>query len=170
MKIEVGAGVKGRDGYTHVDAVALPGVDVVDDGRWLESFDDGVAEEIFCHWFLEHVAVREIPRMLSAWRRVLQPDGQLRLVTSNQEALNRSVQEGEITWAEWTYITYAAHKPDYNIWDLHKSAWNEEVLRETLDANGFQEINIDARWKCREANGALKCPALIAVGRKPADA
>lgn len=168
MKIEVGAGTKGHDGYVRVDAVDLPGVDVVDDGRWLETFDDGAADEIFSHWFFEHVAGKEIPRMLSAWQRVLRPGGLVRIVTNNHEAHNRCLQQGEITWEEWTYLIYAvSHQDSYTIWDLHKSASTADLLNNTLDACGFEGIEVDAQWKCRQDDGALKCPALIAVGKKP---
>lgn len=169
MKIEVGAGTKGRDGYVHVDAVALPGVDVVDDGRWLETFDDETADEIFSHWFFEHVAMKEIPRMLACWRRVLKPGGCLRVVTNNHEAHNRCLQEGRISWEEWSYLIYAVSRQEtYNIWDLHKSAWNQRVLAETLEEHGFDDVSVEAQWKCREDDGRLKCPALIAVASKPA--
>lgn len=170
MKIEVGAGTKGHDGYVHVDAVDLPGVDVIDDGRWLETFAAGVADEIFSHWFFEHVAGKEIPSMLSAWHRVLRPGGLVRIVTNNHEAHNRCLQEGEITWEEWTYLIYAVSRQEtYTVWDLHKSAWNADLLRATLEASGFEAVHVVAQWQCREANGALKCPALIATGQKSLD-
>src|SRR6516164_917734 len=97
VKIEIGAGRKGLPGYVHVDAVDLPGVDVVDDGRALAKFDAGVAEEIYAHWFLEHVARHEVPSMLAEWKRVLMPGGIVRLVTNNHEAHNRCLAEGAIT-------------------------------------------------------------------------
>ena len=75
MKIEIGAGTKGMDGYVHVDAVALEGVDVVDDGRTLATFGANVADEIYCHWFLEHVAKHEVPDVhnYTAWRDAFHP-------------------------------------------------------------------------------------------------
>lgn len=168
IKIEIGAGTKGHPGFVHVDAVQLPGVDVVDDGRWLESFGDAVAEEIFAHWFFEHVAPMDIDRMLACWMRVLAPGGRIRLVTNNHEAHNRCLAAGEISWQEWTYLIYAVtNKPNFNVWDLHKSAWNQELLAETLERNGYADVTVDAQWQCREVDGRLKCPALTAVAFKP---
>lgn len=168
MKIEIGAGTRGLAGYVHVDAVALDGVDVVDDGRTLKTFAAGVAEEIYCHWFLEHVASHEVPAMLAAWKRVLRPGGRIKLVTNNHEAHNRCLQDGSISWDEWEYLIYAVrNKAGYTVWDIHKSAWNQALLKRTLESHGFVDVEVQAQWQCREADGRLKCPALIGVGYKP---
>jgi predicted SAM-dependent methyltransferase len=171
LRIEIGAGTKGREGYVHVDAVDGPHTDVVDDGRTLATFPSGVAEEIYSHWFLEHVASHEVAPMLEAWKRVLVPGGQVRIITNNHEAHNRCLQAGEITWKEWTYLIYAVSgKKNYNVWDVHKSAWNEDLLREVLEQAGFVDVKVKAAWKCREDDGRLKCPALDATATVPASA
>jgi hypothetical protein len=168
VKIEIGAGTKGMDGYVHVDAVALTGVDVIDDGRTLASFEASVAEEIYSHWFLEHVAMHEVPPMLKQWRRVLRPGGKLRIVTNNVEAHNRCLDAGQITWEEWEYLVFAVqNKRGYGIWDIHKTAWNPGRLERTLRENGFDQVTVEAGWGCREADGRLKCPALVAEAYKP---
>ncbi len=168
MRIEIGAGSKPTPGYVHVDAVGAPGVDVVDDGRMLESFEAGVAEEIYSHWFLEHVARHEVAPMLECWKRVLLPGGKVGIITNNHEAHNRCLDAGEITFREWSYLIYAVeNKKGYTVWDIHKCAWNQELLRETLEDSGFVEVTVDAQWKCREDDGRLKCPALIAQAFKP---
>ena len=82
MKIEIGAGTKGRPGYVHVDTVPHDGIDVVDDGRYLQAFDTGVAD--------------------------------------------------------------------------------------ALRASGLVDVYVRAEWDCREANGRLNCPALVAEGFRPA--
>ncbi len=168
MKIEIGAGTKPTPGYVHVDAVAHEGVDVLDDGRTLASFDAGVAQEIYSHWFLEHVARHEVPPMLEQWKRVLEPGDAVRIVTNNHEAHNRCLAEGQITWSEWSYLIYAVeNKRGYTVWDVHKCAWNQELLTETLEHSGFVEVTVQAQWKCREDDGRLKCPALTAWALKP---
>jgi predicted SAM-dependent methyltransferase len=168
VKIEIGAGTKGMDGYIHVDAMPLEGVDVVDDGRTLATFEADSAEEIYCHWFLEHVAVHEVQPMLEAWKRVLQPRGIVRVITSNQEAINKGLDSRDLSWDEWIYLTYAvSNKPNYTIWDIHKSAWTPELVERALSRAGLVEIEVKARWACRETDGRLKCPALVASGVKP---
>jgi hypothetical protein len=166
MKIEIGAGTKPTPGYVHVDAVVFDEVDVIDDGRTLSKFEDGVAEEIFSHWFFEHVARHEVKPMLANWQRVLAPGGKIRVVTNNHEAHNRCLAEGQITWKEWSYLIYG-NRPGYTIGDLHKCAWNKETLEEILQLTGYLEVSVEAQWKCREKDGRLKCPALIAQALKP---
>ena len=168
MKIEIGAGTKPTPGYVHVDAVAHELVDVVDDGRVLASFDDGVAEEIYSHWFLEHVARHEVPPMFEHWKRVLAPGGKVRLVTNNHEAHNRCLASGAISWEEWSYLVYAVeNKRGYGVWDIHKCAWTQTLLTEMLERCGFVEVAVQAQWACREEDGRLKCPALIAEAIRP---
>ncbi|HEY7830576.1 MAG TPA: hypothetical protein VIC06_08445 [Solirubrobacteraceae bacterium] len=166
MKIEIGAGTKPTAGYVHVDAVMLDEVDIVDDGRTLAKFEDGVAREIYSHWFFEHVARHEVKPMLAHWQRVLAPGGKIRVVTNNHEAHNRCLAEGHITWKEWSYLIYG-NKRGYTIGDLHKCAWNLQTLEEILQIAGFVAVSVEAQWKCREDDGRLKCPALIAEGLKP---
>jgi len=167
MRIEIGAGTKPTPGYVHVDAVAHEGIDVVDDGRTLRSFGDGVAEEIYSHWFLEHVARHEVRPMLEQWKRVLAPGGRLHIVTNNHEAHNRCLAAGEISWQEWSYLIYAVeNKRGYGVWDVHKCAWSRRLLEETLRDSGFREVIVEAQWQCREEDGRLKCPALIARALK----
>jgi predicted SAM-dependent methyltransferase len=168
VKIEIGAGSRPTPGYVHVDAVPSEGVDVVDDGRTLATFGDGLAEEIYSHWFLEHVARHEVAPMLDQWKRVLAPGGSVHIVTNNHEAHNRCLAEGQITWQEWSYLIYAVeNKRGYNGWDVHKCAWNRELLEETLRSCGLVDVSVEAQWKCRETDGRLKCPALIARAIKP---
>jgi predicted SAM-dependent methyltransferase len=168
MKIEIGTGSKPTPGYVHVDVVDMDGVDVVDDGRTLVSFDDGVAEEIYAHWFLEHVARHEVKPMFENWKRVLSPGGKVRVVTNNHEAHNRCLADGQITWREWSRLMYAVEgKRGYTVWDVHKCAWNQELLAEFLKNSGFVDVNVTAQWGCREPDGRLKCPALKAEGFKP---
>jgi predicted SAM-dependent methyltransferase len=168
MKIEIGSGTKPRPGYVHVDTVAHDTVDVVDDGRTLATFEAGVADEIFAHWFLEHVARHEVAPMLARWMTVLRPGGVLGLVTNNHEAHNHCLASGAITWQEWSYLIYAVeNKRGYNVWDVHKCAWNAELLADVLQSAGFAEVEVDAQWDCREADGRLKCPALVARAVKP---
>jgi hypothetical protein len=105
--------------------------------------------------------------MLANWRRVLGPGGRLRLVTNNHEAHNRCLAQGKISFEEWSYLIYAVErKRGYSVWDVHKCAWSEELLRTTLEQHGFVEVAVTAQWQCREEDGRLKCPALIAEAVK----
>jgi hypothetical protein len=92
----------------------------------------------------------------------------LRIVTNNVEAHNRCLAEGKITWEEWSYLIYAVEtKRGYSVWDVHKCAWNQALLSQTLERSGFVNVDVSAYWGCREQDGRLKCPALIAVAVRP---
>jgi predicted SAM-dependent methyltransferase len=170
LMIEIGAGTKGRPGYLHVDSIAHEGVDVVDDGRYLRTFEPGVADEIYSRWFFEHVARHEVPAMLARWQEVLRPGGKIRLTTNNHEAHVRCLHTGEISFLEWSYLVYAVeNKVGYSLFDVHKCAWTQELLDEALRASGLVDVHVRAEWECREEDGRLSCPGLIAEGFKPLD-
>lgn len=81
VKINLGCGIRTRDGWLNLDVAALPGVDVVHDldaVPW--PFKDGVAEEISAEDVFEHVE-DPLAFMAECWR-VLAPGGHLRLRTS----------------------------------------------------------------------------------------
>jgi SAM-dependent methyltransferase len=56
----------------------MPGVDVICDARHL-PFMDNYFEEVLAYDLLEHFSVFDAPLLLREWRRVLVPDGILRL-------------------------------------------------------------------------------------------
>lgn len=75
MKIYFGAGKDRKEGFTHVDMISFPGIDVVWKCPDPLPFSDSSVEEVFSQDFLEHIRPEDkIPLMNEIWR-VLKPDG-----------------------------------------------------------------------------------------------
>ena len=172
-KLEIGAGDRPAEGYEHLDFREGPHIEIV---AYAQSIpvEDETFDEVYSHWVFEHFAWREIIPLLLEWKRVLKPMGKVKIVTNNQEAHNRCWAEGKITWAEWVRLTYGIrfNKAPYEdlaptLVDCHKIGFNKELLEEFLQKAGFINIKINAGWECREADGGIKCPGLVATGRKP---
>jgi len=171
-KLEIGCGERLHEGYDGLDMRDIPGIKYPGvDARNLPIEDD-TYDEVFAHWLLEHFAWGEMVGVLKEWRRVLKPGGILRIVTNHQDAHNKCLAEREITWKEWVRLTYGVRfgeegetgKP--GITDCHKIGFTEPLLRKFLDQAGFKDIGIHPQWQCREPDGGIKCPALIAEAVK----
>lgn len=162
-KLEIGGGKKNRkaEGYLQMDAKKLPGVDIVGDVRKL-PFKDGELDEIYGHWILEHFYYREIPEILSEWKRVLKKGGLLHLVTNNGDAHIKAYNEGVINIHELNRMLFGVHLKlaiQTGVEDLHKIMWNKELVEYFF--TGFSKLEIKETWKHREDDGTFKCPGIV---------
>lgn len=174
-KLEIGAGGRPTPGYEHLDIELGPDIEIVADARKL-PIGNGVYDEVWSHWVLEHFAWREMVNLLKEWKRVLKPNGILRLATNNQEAHNKCLADEQITWKEWVRLTYGIREregleegvtAECAVYECHKIGFTSELLGEFLERAGFVDIEIEAGWRCREVDGSIKCPGLVASARRP---
>lgn len=163
-KLEIGGGKKNRssEGYLQMDVKKLPGIDIVGDVRKL-PFKDNELDEIYGHWVLEHFYYREIPDILSEWKRALKPGGLLHMVTNNGQAHLEAYIEGVIDIHELNRMIFGVDIKDKTIHtgieDLHKIFWTKELVEYFF--TGFSKLDIVETWKHREDDGTFKCPGLI---------
>ncbi len=73
LKLDLGCGKHKRFGFTGVDSVKFPGVDVVADLRKTWPWEDGSVDEVHCSHFLEHLTARERVHFMNELYRVLKP-------------------------------------------------------------------------------------------------
>ncbi|MGH7660526.1 MAG: class I SAM-dependent methyltransferase [Vulcanimicrobiaceae bacterium] len=83
LKLHVGCGKRHIPGWTHVDQVAFPHVDHVQDIRHLRDLSEGSAKIIYACQVIEYFDRDEVVPILAEWRRVLVPGGILRLSVPN---------------------------------------------------------------------------------------
>ena len=167
-KLEIGCGRKLHEGYEGLDIGDFPIEYPKMDARKL-PFKDETFDEVFAHWVLEHFAWRELPDLLKEWKRVLKKGGILHIVTNNQEAHNRCLAMGKISWEEWVKLTYGISldgQGPVTLSDCHKIGFTKELLVDFFIKAGFEIREIEAQWECREDDGSIKCPGLIIKGIK----
>ena len=80
-RLHVGCGTTRLNGWINVDRFTSPAVDYIIDIRYGLPFRE--LELIYAEHFLEHLSVEEAVRFLRECRRVLAPEGILRLTTPN---------------------------------------------------------------------------------------
>ena len=138
MRLHIGSGPIAIEGWTNVDVVAYPGVDVVLDVREPWPFAD--VELVFAEHFIEHLTLVQGLAFLRECRRVLREDGVLRLSTPNLDwvwlthykaPVELSVDEQLLGCLE---INRAFHG-----WG-HRFLYNLRTLELALRASGFAHV------------------------------
>ena len=83
IKLHLGCGTKHIEGYTNIDIRYLPGVDEVNNIRFLRNYKANSVALIYeCH-ALKHLGRWEYKTVLSRWFELLKPGGTLRLAVPN---------------------------------------------------------------------------------------
>ncbi len=154
LRIHLGSGREHLPGWTNVDVKPYPGVDAVLDVREGLPFSD--ASFIFAEHFIEHFTLDEATALLRECRRVLLPDGVLRLTTPNLDWVwatsyssrwtARSATEATIEIGAWRHDEAAARdcvllNRAFRAWG-HKFLYNAAMLGDVLGHAGFAHV----RW------------------------
>ena len=136
-RLHIGCGEQSLKGWINIDNQGLPGVDQVLDVRRGLPFS-GVAT-IYAEHFLEHLSLDEGLAFLAECRRVLLPDGVLRLSTPN------------LDWVMQTHYRGSAASPDdaredafrinraFHGWG-HQFLYNAATLESALAESGFERV------------------------------
>ena len=152
LRIHLGCGPNAMAGWVNVDVKSYPGVDRVLDVRNGLPFED--ATLIFAEHFLEHFSLDEATALLGECRRVLLPDGVLRLSTPNLDWVwitsyptrwvEQSATRATIDADAWKHDEQAARdcvvmNRAFRAWG-HKFLWNMGMLTEALRRAGFNTV------------------------------
>jgi len=154
LKLNLGSGSRGHDGWVNLDFLPMKSVNCVWDCRRSLPFDDGSVRFIFSEHVFEHLDyTEEIPAVLSECLRVLQPGGILRIVVPDAGRYLRAYCE-----PGWDALTQlrdlrADHFDRYTICAYgtkmelinevfrqaytHKFAYDHETLERVLLHSGF---------------------------------
>lgn len=138
MRLHIGSGPVALEGWTNVDVLAYPGVDVVLDAREPWPFEN--VELIFAEHFLEHLTLTEGLAFLRECRRVLRDDGVLRLSTPNLDWvwLTHYKPPSELTIEEQLVGCLEINRA-FHGWG-HQFLYNFRTLELALRAAGFAEV------------------------------
>lgn len=82
-KLHLGCGTKHLKGYINIDIRYLPGVDEVNNIRFLRNYKENSVDEIYACHVLEHFGRWEYKEVFKRWFEILKPEGKLRLAVPN---------------------------------------------------------------------------------------
>jgi predicted SAM-dependent methyltransferase len=149
QKLHIGCGRVRFDGWVNLDAEALEGVvDVECDVTQGLPFADNSCALVYHEHFLEHLPVAQGVQLLAECRRVLQPNGVMRVAMPSLEELLEKCYLG--TWPEdcvdLPHIQTRAELLNIAFRDWgHQWLYDRVELRRRLQEAGFSEIR-DCGW------------------------
>lgn len=87
IKLHLGCGTKHIEGFTNIDIRYLPGVDEVNNIRFLRNYKHNSVDIIYACHVLEHFGRWEYTSVLNRWFEILKPGGKLYLAVPNFESI-----------------------------------------------------------------------------------
>lgn len=137
-RLHIGCGQEAIRGWINIDARPLPGVDRVLDVRQGLPFEDAAA--IYAEHFLEHLSPLDGLAFLRECRRVLAPDGILRLSTPNLDwVLASHYRFGQNLAEDERVIDCFRLIRAFHGWG-HEFLYNAGMLSAVLRAAGFDSV------------------------------
>lgn len=145
MKLHLGCGWRnfGKD-WIHIDAGDHEHLDHKIDISHL-PFEDNSTDLIYLSHTIAYFDRAEIIDRLNEWRRVLKPEGILRLATPDFDALVSLVISKKIPLEKVLGPLYGKMQMGADV-IYHKTVYNFESLKKLLEDNGFKDV-IRYDWK-----------------------
>jgi predicted SAM-dependent methyltransferase len=142
MNIEFGCGeTPSKPGYKTCDIRNLPGIDFVCAAWEIDKLvGHETVDHVYSRHFLEHLTFRQVDLMLKAWLKILKPGGKCEIIVPNMAFHIKQWQqrnsEQEFRHAQAGFWGWQRGDID-SVWDIHKSGYDLESIRELLTAKGF---------------------------------
>ena len=136
IKLHLGCGTKHIKGFTNIDIRYLPGVDEVNNIRFLRNYKNDSVDLIYACHVLEHFSRWEYKNALTRWYEILKPGGILRLAVPNFSAIaSRYIQTGNLQ--EVMGLLYGGQDYDEN---YHFVTFDMNSMINDLSNIGFSSI------------------------------
>jgi len=148
IKLHLGCGERHIDGFINIDIEYYPGVDMVDDVRYLTKFKENTVDLIYACNVLEHLGRWEYLPALKRWYSLLKKSGVLRISVPDFEA----VCEYYISSKDLKSLYPALYAGQDNPRNYHYWCWDFETLKEELESVGFKNVRRYDRNKTEYAH------------------
>jgi predicted SAM-dependent methyltransferase len=137
LRINLG-GTERRDGWTIINPVPGPHVDIAGDHGKLADFADDSVEEIYASHVLEHIPL--FLETLMHMRRVLVPGGRLRVAVPDLMALARLYLRPDLGPQDRWIVMRMIYGGHVDAFDEHHHGFDEVTLHAYLTGAGFRDV------------------------------
>lgn len=135
VKLHLGCGDYWFEGYTNIDMNVYGGTDMLWDIRKGLPYQSEVVEIIECYEVLEHMNKDEAYLILEDWKRVLIPEGIVKISVPDMDGLIKIYESNKKRAIEMIYgLEDHPH---------HKQGFTVETLRSLFEDHGFRNIEIE---------------------------
>jgi len=145
LKLHLGCGEKHIDGYINIDIRYLPGVDKVDNIRFLRSFKESSVDIIYACSVLEHFSRWDYMSVLKRWYDLLKLGGTIRIGVPDFESVVLYYSKNN-DLSKLIGLLYGGQ--DYNE-NFHHMCWDFKNLKFDLEKIGFKDV-CRYNWKMTE--------------------
>jgi len=159
LRLDVGSGGNAAEGYMSCDLRRVPGVEIICNA-WDVPLHVRDVAEIYSRHMLEHLTLAELRLTLHRWHDALAVGGRVKIIVPNlrfhieqwlradwtQEKISEKWSDaswghaGLFGWQRQTDPTACDYKASY--WDVHKTGFDEAVMKFHLESAGFSDITI----------------------------
>lgn len=137
IKLHLGCGKKHIEGFTNIDIRYLPGVDEVDNIKFLRSYKENSVDEIYACHVLEHFSRWEYIDVLKRWFKILKTNGKLILAVPNFKSIcEYYTKTNDLN--SLIGLLYGGQDYDEN---YHYITFDNNSLTTDLKNIGFKEVN-----------------------------
>jgi predicted SAM-dependent methyltransferase len=156
-KLEVGAGAKGRNGWTTLD---LHGADYIWDLRWRLPLREASVGQVYSSHVMEHFSYPDLIRLLCEIHRVLKPGGVYKAAVPNASLYVDAYVRRDLSALKMAFtpalrsplpidaLNYVAYMDGH-----HRYLFDQENLQRVLAVAGFADIRL------REFEAGLDAPS-----------
>jgi predicted SAM-dependent methyltransferase len=135
-KLHLGCGTKHIPGFTNIDIRYLPGVDEVNNIRFLRNYKNESVDLIYACHVLEHFSRWEYKNALTRWFEMLKPGGVLRLAVPNFSSIcSYYAKTGDLNSVMG--LLYGGQDYDEN---YHYTTFDLRSLTNDLKTIGFSKV------------------------------
>jgi predicted SAM-dependent methyltransferase len=136
IKLHLGCGNKKLKDYTNIDIRELPSVDVVDDIKVLNNFNDNSVDVIYASHVLEHFGRLEYMNVLENWYKKLKDGGVLRIAVPDLEMVMEHYNEHKDIVMLRGFLYGGQTYPQ----NYHYCGWDFNSIKTDLMSIGFKEV------------------------------
>ena len=137
LKLHLGCGEKHIDGYINIDIRHMPGVDKVDNIRFLRSFKENSVDVIYACSVLEHFSRWDYIGVLKRWYDLLKLGGTIRIGVPDFESIVLYYNKNK-DLLKLIGLLYGGQ--DYNE-NFHHMCWDFKNLKFDLEKIGFKNVS-----------------------------
>jgi predicted SAM-dependent methyltransferase len=140
MRVDLGCGGNKREGYTGVDLIEGPGIDICCDVLNGLPFENGEVEELHTSHFLEHIPKQKVRPLLKECHRVVKEDGKITVVVPDliwvlEKFLSLPERE------KWGFPVDTIFGNQLHEGEFHKTGFSKWLLKALLEEAGFK-VNV----------------------------
>ena len=139
IKLHIG-GTQAKAGWTILNVLPGPDVDVLGSCTDLSMFADGSVEEAYASHVLEHLDTDELPVAVKEVCRVLKPGGLFKISVPDLATLCRLYLETGTDVENQSYVMRLIYGGHTDRFDVHHYGFSLELLANVLAFAGFTGI------------------------------